>query len=188
MQSRKILLLDLSMDRTLSYNHKLKITNLMAVQTQRSLSTKLIVAYKGLIVLILATISILSFFSWKNYDRLAIIAQDYLVDGEFTLSDWFLKTVMNIPADGLRKIARVAGIYAIVMGVGTIGFWYGKKWANILMLIMVSLPLPTEIINCWHHFSGKHLVILLLNIMVVIFLLKKVFTPAKSVSELIESV
>ncbi|MGA9377928.1 MAG: DUF2127 domain-containing protein [Phormidium sp.] len=161
----------------------------MTVQTQRSLSTKLIVAYKGFIVLILAAISILSFVSWKNYDLLAIVAQDYLVDGEFTLSDWFLKTVMNIPADGLRKIARVAGIYAIVMGMATIGFWYGKKWANVLMLVMVSLPLPTEIINCWHHFSGKHLVILLLNIIVVIFLLKKVFAPAaESVSELPESI
>lgn len=161
----------------------------MAAETQRSLTTKFIVAYKGCIVLVLATISILSFFSWKNYDRLAIIAQDYLVDGEFTLSDWFLKTVMNIPADGLRKISRVAGIYAIVMGMATIGFWYGKKWANILMLVIVSLPLPTEILNLWHHFSGRHLVILLLNIIVVIFLLKKVLAPAaESVSELPESV
>lgn len=177
------------MDRALSYNYKLKSKNCMAVQTQRSLSTKLIVVYKGCIVLILATISILSFFSWKHYEQLAIVAQDYLVDGEFTLSDWFLKTVMNIPAEGLRKIARVAGIYAIVMGMATIGFWYGKKWANILMLVMVSLPLPTEILNCWNHFSGKHLVILLLNIMVVMLLLKKVLTPAaESVSELSESI
>ncbi|MBE9228284.1 DUF2127 domain-containing protein [Phormidium sp. LEGE 05292] len=161
----------------------------MTVQTQRTLSTKLIVAYKGCIVLVLAIISILSFFSWKNYDRLAILAQDYLVDGEFTLSDWFLNTVLDIAPDGLRKIARVAGIYAIVMGMATIGFWYGKKWANILMLLMVSLPLPTEILNCWHHFSGKHLVILLLNIIVVMLLLKKVLTPAaESVSKLQESI
>lgn len=161
----------------------------MAAQTQRSLTTKFIVAYKGCIVLVLATISILSFFSWKNYDLLVIVAQDYLVDGEFSLSDWVLKTLLNIPADGLRKISRVVGIYAIVMGVATIGFWYGKKWANILMLLMVSLPLPTEIINFWHHFSGKHLVILLLNIMVVLFLLKKVLSPAVGkVSDFPESI
>lgn len=47
---------------------------------------KAVLLYKELIVLVLATISVISAFSWRHYDALATIAQDYLVDGEFGIS------------------------------------------------------------------------------------------------------
>jgi hypothetical protein len=35
------------------------------------------------------------YVTWRHYDALATIAQDYLVDGEFGISAWLLKTVTH---------------------------------------------------------------------------------------------
>jgi uncharacterized membrane protein (DUF2068 family) len=141
----------------------------------QSAGMKAVIIYKGLIVLVLATISIISAFSWRHYDALATIAQDYLVDGEFGISAWLLKTVTHSQPHNLRLIARVSGIYAIVMGTATVGLWYSKQWANPLMIVMAGLPLPIEVLELLHQPSGKRLVILLLNALVVAFLLKHQF-------------
>ncbi len=142
------------------------------ISPQRSVGMKAVIVYKGLIVLVLATISIISAFSWRYYDTLARIAEDYLVDGEFGISDWFLRTVMHAQSHNLRWIARISGIYAIVMGTATIGLWYDKKWANPMMIVLAGLPLPIEVLELLHQPSGKRLFILILNTLVVAFLLK----------------
>lgn len=152
----------------------------MANSTQRPASLKAIVAYKGLVVLTLATISLLSAFSLNHYDRLVQLAQDYLVDGELSLSGWFLRTILHLQPQGLRLVSEVAGLYAIVMGVATVGLWYGKKWANVLMLLMAGLPLPLEIQRLVHHLDWNHGLILILNIMVVAYLLKHVIAPGEA--------
>jgi uncharacterized membrane protein (DUF2068 family) len=141
-------------------------------QHQRPASLKAIVAYKGFIVLVLLALSIISGFSWRNYNTLATLAQDALADGEFGLGAWFLKTILHSQPQGLRVVARIAGIYALVMGTATVGLWYGKRWANPLMLVMAALPLPLEVQELMHDLSGRRLVILLLNVVVVGYLLK----------------
>lgn len=153
---------------------------------QRSAGMKAVIAYKGLIVLVLATISIISAFSWRHYDTLVTIAQDYLVDGEFGISAWLLKTVTHTPSDNLRFVARVSGIYAIVMGTATLGLWYGKRWANPLMIVMAGLPLPIEVLELLHQPSGKRLFILLLNALVVAFLLQHQLASGQVTDEPLE--
>ncbi|HEY9617992.1 MAG TPA: DUF2127 domain-containing protein [Microcoleaceae cyanobacterium] len=161
----------------------------MISSAPRPASLKAIVAYKGLIVVVLAAISLMSAFSWRQYDTLAAIAQTYLVDGELTFTDWLLKTVLHIQPYGLRLLARVSGVYAIVMGIATIGLWYGKSWANLLMLVMAGLPLPIELQEFLHQPSWQRFVIFCLNSLVVLFLLKHQFDARTiSTSELEASV
>lgn len=143
-----------------------------AVQIQRSASLKAIVAYKGLVVLVLIIVSLISGLSWRHYNALVILAQENLADGEFALSDWFLKTVLHSQVPELRLVARTAGVYAIVMGIATIGLWYTKKWANPLMILMVGLPLPVEVQELLHDRSWQRLVIFLLNLSVFGYLVK----------------
>ncbi len=143
-----------------------------AVQIQRSASLKAIVAYKGLVVLALIISSLISGLSWRHYDALVILAQENLADGEFALSDWFLKTVLHKQVPGLRLVARIAGIYAIGMGIATIGLWYVKKWANPLMILLVGLPLPVEVQELLHERSWQRLIIFLLNLAVFGYLVK----------------
>jgi uncharacterized membrane protein (DUF2068 family) len=144
----------------------------MTSKIQRSTSTKLVVAYKALIVLVLASISLLSAWSWRHYEDLVLLAQNYLVDGELATSNWFLKTVMHSQPQGIRQTARLSGAYAIFMGIATVGFWYKQPWANVLMLVMASLPLPREVYEVIERPSNTRLVLLLLNVQVVGVLLK----------------
>jgi uncharacterized membrane protein (DUF2068 family) len=150
------------------------------VQPQRPTSLKAIVAYKGLIVLVLLALSVISGFSWRHYGTLATLAQETLTDGEFGLGAWFLKTILHSQPQGLRVVARIAGIYALVMGTATIGLWYGKRWANPLMLVMAALPLPLEVQELMHDLSWRRLVIFLLNVLVVGALLKHQLTEGFS--------
>ncbi|TVP68129.1 MAG: DUF2127 domain-containing protein [Leptolyngbya sp. LCM1.Bin17] len=145
---------------------------LTAIQHQRPASLKAIVVYKGLIVLVLLALSAISGFSWRHYDSLAALAQDALTNGELGLGAWFLKTVLHSQPQGLRVVARITGIYALVMGTATVGLWYGKAWANPLMLVMAALPLPLEVQELLHDLSWQRLGILLLNLAVVGYLLK----------------
>jgi uncharacterized membrane protein (DUF2068 family) len=141
-------------------------------QMQRSTGTKVVVVYKAFIVLVLAIVSLLSAWSWRHYEELALLAQTYLVDGEFATGHWFLKTIMHAETDGIRQVARLTGGYAIAMGTATVGFWYGQRWANLLMLVMAGLPLPREVSELVEHPSNIRLVLLLLNVLVVGVLLK----------------
>jgi uncharacterized membrane protein (DUF2068 family) len=142
------------------------------IQPQRPPSLKAIVAYKGLIVVVLLALSVISALSWRNYDSLAALAQESLFDGELGLGAWFLKTILHSQPQGLRLVARIAGVYALVMGTAMVGLWYGKRWANPFMLVMAALPLPLEVQELMHDLSGRRLVILLLNVVVVGYLLK----------------
>ena len=155
-------------------------------QMQRSTGVKVVVAYKAFIVLVLAVVSLLSTWSWRHYEDLALLAQAYLVDGEFATGHWFLKTIMHTETDGIRQVARVTGGYAIAMGAATIGFWYGQRWANLLMLVMAGLPLPREVFELVEHPSNIRLVLLLLNVLVVGVLLKHLLADQEREPGLVE--
>lgn len=144
----------------------------LAVQNQRSASLKAIVAYKGLVVLVLIIISLISALSWRHYDTLVVLVQKNLADGEFSLIDWFLKTVLHSQVPELRLVARISGVYAIGMGIATVGLWYAKKWANPLMILMVGLPIPVEVQELLHERSWQRLIIFLLNLTVFGYLVK----------------
>jgi uncharacterized membrane protein (DUF2068 family) len=149
----------------------------MTTPIHRSSSLKFIVAVKGLKALVLAIVSIVSAFSWRHYDELATFAQDYLVNGEFSLIDWGLQSILNAQPHDLKLIARISGFYAVVLGIGSVGLWYAKKWANPMMIVMVALPLPFEIRELIHDPSPKVILIFLLNLSVLALLVKHQFTP-----------
>lgn len=149
----------------------------MTIQTQRPVSLKVIVAYKGIGVLVLAVVSLVSAFSWRNYEGLLAIAQDYLLDEDFTLTDWFLTTVLNFEPHNLRLISFGTGGYAVILGTATTGFWYGKRWARVLMLLMAGLPLPVEVYELLNHASWERVIIFLINLGVIGYLFKHIFDP-----------
>jgi uncharacterized membrane protein (DUF2068 family) len=82
-------------------------------------------------------------------------------------------------SEGIRQVARVSGWYAIAIGIATVGFWYGQRWANVLMLAMASLPLPREVCELIEHPASTRLVLVLLNVLVVGVLLKHLLVGGK---------
>ncbi len=142
-----------------------------AVQPHRSLGLKAIVVYKGLAALGFVTISVVSALSWKYYDTLSVLLEANLIDSDFPFSDWLLKTALNLPASNLRWVAHISAVYAIGLGIATLGLWYVQRWAQLLMVVMAGLPIPLEVGELLHGLSWQRLVILLLNLAVVGYLL-----------------
>ena len=144
----------------------------MTVQIQRSASLKAVVAYKGLAVVTLVATSVISAFSWKYYDALTAIAEDYLATEEYAFAYWLLQKLLHLQPQGLHIIAWISGIYSIVLGTATTGLWYGKDWASLMMLIMAGLPLPLELYEVWHELSWERLAIFAINLAVVAYLVR----------------
>ncbi len=143
----------------------------MEISTDRSLLVKLIVLKKACFSLILITISLLSAWSWRNYDVLTNWAENYLVDAEFHLVQQLLDLVLNTEISNLRLIARLSGVYGMILGIGTIGLWYGKTWAHILFVGLVGMLLPVEILELLHHISPTTLLIFIINLGIFSYLL-----------------
>ena len=144
----------------------------MTVKIQRSASLKAVVAYKGLAVVALVATSVISAFSWKYYDALTAIGEDYLATEEYAFAYWLLQKLLHLQPQGLHIIAWISGGYSIILGTATTGLWYGKDWASLMMLIMAGLPLPLEIYEVWHELSWERLLIFALNLAVVGYLVR----------------
>lgn len=143
----------------------------MTSQIQRSVSLKAIVAYKGFVVVSLVAISLFCAVSWRHYDALIAFVQERL-DQESAVSSWLLDKVLYVQPQHLQLAAQLASLYAVVLGIVTVGLWYNKQWAHLLMLVLVGLPLPVEGYELLHQPAWSRLVVLLLNGLVVGYLLQ----------------
>nr|RNJ68067.1 MAG: DUF2127 domain-containing protein [Leptolyngbya sp. IPPAS B-1204] len=151
----------------------------MTSQIQRSISLKAIVAYKGFVVFSLIAISLICAFSWRNYDALIVFIQSFIqdrLDQESALSQWLLNTVLHIQPQHLQLVAQLTSVYAIVLGIVTVGLWYHKQWAHLLMLLFVGLPLPVEAYELLTHPAWSRGGILVLNLLVFGYLLRHQWT------------
>ncbi|MBO9999913.1 MAG: DUF2127 domain-containing protein [Cyanobacteria bacterium SID2] len=144
----------------------------MDAPPHRSTATTLIVAYKSLLVVLLVAIAIVSAFSWRNYDALAAVARDYVVEGELTLTRWILDVILNADVRNLRLIARASSIYAICLGVATVGFWYGKRWAHLTFALLVGALIPVEIFELLHGVTPARSITVTLNLVVFVYLFR----------------
>ena len=71
----------------------------------------------------------------------------------------------------------MASLYAIVTVVEATGLWLQKAWAGWLVILMVSLSLPLEIYELFHHGSPLKLFVLLLNLAILVYLVREFATP-----------
>ncbi len=148
----------------------------MKPSNHRSLLVKLIVFKKACFSLLLLTLSLLSSWSWRNYDGLTQWAENYVVDAEFHLVQNILNFALNSNVQSLRMIARITGIYGLLLGIATLGFWYHKVWAHLIFVTLVGLLIPIEILEILHHISSTKLIIFGFNLIIFIYLCIGLFT------------
>ncbi|MEL7036163.1 MAG: DUF2127 domain-containing protein [Cyanobacteria bacterium J06592_8] len=145
----------------------------------RSFILKLIVLKKALFSLVLLTISLTASWSWRNYESLTIWADNYLVDAEYTLVQSLVNFVVNSDVSSLRTIARLSGIYGLLLAIATVGLWYQKHWAHILFTILVGMLLPVEVFELIHELAPPTVLLFTINLAVFIYLFKDFVFPNK---------
>lgn len=81
--------------------------------------------------------------------------------------DWLL----NLDPNQFRAFGVAALVYGVLYAAQAYGLWFGKRWAEYLVIIETCLLLPVESWELAHRFSGLKLVVLLINVVVVIYLI-----------------
>ena len=76
-----------------------------------------------------------------------------------------------------RTFGLAAVVYAVLYAVQGFGLWFGKRWAEYLVVIETGLLLPLEIYELVHHASLVKGVILVANIAIVIYLVHVLRKP-----------
>ena len=139
---------------------------------KRPLGLVAIVLYKSFTALLLMVTSIALLLTLKNYQTLEIFSKDYVLEGKSIIIDWLLKKVINLNPRTLAFSGIGTGIYAIVTTIEAVGLWYEKRWAHVLVLVLVGISIPPEIYELIRGISPIKIVIFLLNLAVFWYLLR----------------
>lgn len=93
------------------------------------------------------------------------------------LVDWLL----NLDPKQFRVFGGAALVYAVLYAAQGLGLWFGKRWAEYLVITETCLLLPVELWEVARRFSALKLVVLMVNAAIVIYLVGLLRTNARRV-------
>jgi len=152
---------------------------------QPSLLIKLIALKKGLFALILIGISLISTFSWHNFDLIVTWSETYVVTAEYGFVRWLIGAIVRTDISTLKWIARLSGIYGGLLGITAIGLWQGRAWADPLFVVLVGILIPIEALELLHHVTTAKVIIFVINVLVFALVCKH-WLDGRKVQELSE--
>lgn len=139
---------------------------------KRSFGLIAIVSYKAFLSALLMVTSVALFLALKNYQDIEDFSDNYVLEGKARIIDWLVGKILNLNPKKLAFSGVAAGIYATVSAIEAIGLWYEKRWAHILVLVLVGISIPPEIYEIIRGLSVIKLVLLLVNIGVFWYLFR----------------
>ncbi|MBO1050185.1 MAG: DUF2127 domain-containing protein [Dolichospermum sp. DEX182a] len=134
-----------------------------------------IVIYKGFVALLLAATSLVLLLALKNHEALIMLSQSYVLEGKLEIIEWLLEKVINIKSSTLKFSGIAAGIYALVTAIESVGLWYEKTWAKILVIGLVGISIPPEIFELIQGLTVLKMLVFIVNIAVLWYLIRHFF-------------
>ncbi len=131
-----------------------------------------IVIYKGFVALLLAATSLVLLLALKNHEALIMLSQSYVLEGKLEIIEWLLEKVINIKSSTLKFSGMAAGIYALVTAIESVGLWYEKTWAKILVIGLVGISIPPEIFELIQGLTVLKMLVFIVNIAVLWYLFR----------------
>ncbi|EKF02707.1 hypothetical protein FDUTEX481_05943 [Tolypothrix sp. PCC 7601] len=116
--------------------------------------------------------SIALLLALKNHQYLEEFSDNYVLEGKSSIINWLVEKILNYNRKTLVFSGTASGIYSIVTAIEAIGLWYEKRWAHILVLILVGISIPPEIYELIRGLSPIKLIVLIVNLGVFWYLLK----------------
>ncbi|BAY93012.1 MULTISPECIES: DUF2127 domain-containing protein [unclassified Tolypothrix] len=139
---------------------------------KRSAGLVTIVCYKAFVASLLMVTSIALLLALKNHQYLEEFSDNYVLEGKSSIINWLVEKILNYNRKTLVFSGTASGIYSIVTAIEAIGLWYEKRWAHILVLILVGISIPPEIYELIRGLSPIKLIVLIVNLGVFWYLLK----------------
>jgi hypothetical protein len=131
---------------------------------KRSFGLVAIVSYKVFVAVLLLITSIALLLALKNHQYLEEFSDNYVLEGKAQIIDWVLAKILNLNLKKLAFSGVATGIYAVVTAIEAVGLWYEKRWAHILVLVLVGISIPPEIYELIRGLSIIKLVVFFVNI------------------------
>jgi uncharacterized membrane protein (DUF2068 family) len=132
-----------------------------------------IVIYKGFVALLLAATSLVLLLALKNHEALIMLSQSYVLEGKLEIIEWLLEKVINIKSSTLKFSGMAAGIYALVTAIESVGLWYEKTWAKILVIGLVGISILPEIFELIQGLTVLKMLVFIVNIAVLWYLIRR---------------
>lgn len=133
-----------------------------------------IVVYKGITAIFLVAISFSLLLALKKQPQLLQLEDALTLAGKLGFIAWVLEKILNFNPRTLQLSGIAAGVYAAVTAVEALGLWYQKKWANWLVLGLVSISILPEIFELSKGFSILKFLVFLANVSIFIYLLREI--------------
>ncbi len=131
-----------------------------------------IVFYKSFVASLLMVTAIALLLAMKNYEGLQEFAEYYELEGKTGIIEWVLDKILNLNPRTLEFSGIGAMVYSIVTAIEAIGLWHHKRWAHILVLVLVGISIPPEIYELAKGFSPLKLIVFVVNVAVFWYLFR----------------
>ncbi|MBF1990960.1 DUF2127 domain-containing protein [Fischerella thermalis] len=131
-----------------------------------------IVIYKGFVALLLTATSIVLLLALKKHDTLVAFSESYILEGKREVIEWLLEKIINIKPQTLKFSGIATAIYAVVTAIESIGLWYEKTWAKILVIGLVGVSIPPEIYELIKGVTILKVLVFMVNLAVLWYLIR----------------
>ncbi len=131
-----------------------------------------IVFYKLFVASLLMATAIALLLAMKNYEGLQDFADNYELEGKTGIIEWVLDKILNLNSRTLQFSGIGAMVYSIVTAIEGLGLWYQKRWAHILVLVLVGISIPPEIYELVKGFSVLKSIVFIVNVAVFWYLIR----------------
>ncbi|XZO03349.1 MAG: DUF2127 domain-containing protein [Microcoleus sp.] len=130
-----------------------------------------IVIYKTFVASLLTVTSIALLFAMKNHQLLEDFSDSYLLETKVKLIEFLLDKLLILKPKTLLFSGMATGLYAVLTAVESVGLWYEKGWATILVLVLVGISIPPEIFELIQGVTLLKLAVFIANVAVFWYLL-----------------
>ncbi|MFK0730086.1 MAG: DUF2127 domain-containing protein [Gloeotrichia echinulata GP01] len=131
-----------------------------------------IVYYKSFVAALLMVTSVAIFLALKNHHSLEDFSDNYVLEGKAQIINWFVEKILASNRKTLAFSSIASGIYAVVTAIEAVGLWYEKRWAHVLVLVLVGISIPPEVYELIRGISFLKLIVFVVNVGVFWYLFR----------------
>jgi uncharacterized membrane protein (DUF2068 family) len=122
-----------------------------------------IVYYKSFVAALLMVTSVAIFLALKNHHSLEDFSDNYVLEGKAQIINWLVEKILASNRKTLAFSSIASGIYAVVTAIEAVGLWYEKRWAHVLVLVLVGISIPPEVYELIRGISFLKLIVFVVN-------------------------
>ena len=147
--------------------------------SKRSKGLVLIICYKSFTAALFLITAVSIFLSLKNYEGLQDFSDSLALEGKKGIISAVLTKFLGTSTKTIKLSGLAAVIYSLISALEAVGLWFQKKWAEWLVIAIVSISIPPEIFELTKGFSWIKLLIFALNLLILAYLLKEITDKRK---------